>query len=73
MVMEKRVPIAGNMEKVATSDLVEDPIVQLCGDEWTMDLPKSLIEPLGEDAMKDAIESFVDLLRLAAKAAKKTE
>lgn len=65
MTIQKRVPMAGNMKKVAAQDLieeekstVEEERSTVEGDGWTLTISKSVVDKLGEESIVTVIDSI---------------
>ena len=51
MAIEKRVPMVGSMQKMASEDIINEPEVETVtvkDDDWELTIPKGLYDEVGE-------------------------
>ena len=63
MTMEKRLPMASNMEKMATEETVKDDVVCVDGDDWSLTLSKEVYDKAGENMVKAIIGFAMETLK----------
>ena len=62
MTIEKRIPMAGNMEKMASDDLVSDTAT-VEGEDWSLTIPRELYDETGPSVIESLMKVVMVKLR----------